>query len=165
MQMQTPTSATSEPPKATTAAPQPSCPKYLTAASMNNRTRTNITDAGPRDPAAGPDFGQLSGIAESRRLMAAGPSPNRHPPAFPRNMPGVTVPRRAPAVAYQLSSIDHNRPPCRRQAGPPEAAAQNAGPPRRRRGRPIHADSFGAINEGPQSAMRSLSAMSKDPAS
>jgi hypothetical protein len=90
---------------------QPSCPKYLTAASMNNRTRTNITDAGPRDPAAGPDFGQLPGIAESRRLMAAGPSPNRHPPAFPRNMPGVTVPRRAPAVAYQLSSIDHNRPP------------------------------------------------------
>lgn len=58
---------------------QPSCPKYLTAASMNNRTRTNITDAGPRDPAAGPDFGQLPGIAESRRLMAAGPSPNRHP--------------------------------------------------------------------------------------
>jgi hypothetical protein len=27
------------------------------------------------------------------------------------------------------------------------------------------AESFGAINEGPQSAMRSLSAMSKDPAS
>jgi len=72
MQVQAPTGATSEPPQAT-AVPCPTCPKWLTAASMKNKTRTNITDAGPCDPAGGPDFGQLPGIAESRRLVAAGP--------------------------------------------------------------------------------------------
>ena len=73
MQVQAPTGAASEPPQATAAAPCRTCPKWLTAASMKNKTRTNITDAGPGDPATGPDFGQLPGIAESCRLVAAGP--------------------------------------------------------------------------------------------
>ena len=55
MQVQAPTGATSEPPQATTAAPRPTCPKQLTAASMKNKTRTNNTDAGPGDLAGGPD--------------------------------------------------------------------------------------------------------------
>ena len=55
MQVQAPTGATSEPPQATTAAPRPTCPKQLTAASMKNKTRTNITAAGPGDLAGGPD--------------------------------------------------------------------------------------------------------------
>jgi len=73
MQVQAPAGATSEPPQATTAAPRPTCPKQLTAASMKNKTRTNITAAGPGDLAGGPDSGQPPGIAESRRLVAAGP--------------------------------------------------------------------------------------------
>ena len=55
MQVQAPTGATSEPPQATTAAPRPTCPKQLTAASMKNKTRTNNTNAGPGDLAGGPD--------------------------------------------------------------------------------------------------------------
>ena len=73
MQVQVPTGATSEPPQATAAAPRPTCPKQLAAASMKNRTRTNNTDAGPGNLAGGPDSGQPPGIAESRRLVAAGP--------------------------------------------------------------------------------------------
>ncbi len=73
MQVQAPTGATSEPQQATAAAPYPTCPKRLTAASMKNKTRTNITNAGPGDLAGGPDFGQPPGIAESRGPVAAGP--------------------------------------------------------------------------------------------
>ena len=73
MQVQAPTGATSEPPQATAAVPCPTCPKQLTAASMKNKTRTNITGAGPGDLAGGTGSGQAPGIAESRRLVAAGP--------------------------------------------------------------------------------------------
>jgi hypothetical protein len=94
---------------------QPSCPKYLTAASMNNRTRTNITDAGPRDPAARPDFGQLPGIAESRRLVAGGPpSPNRHP-SLPKEIAGGHSP---PArTGRRLSTLVHRPQPAPRAGG------------------------------------------------
>ncbi len=115
MQVQAPAGAASEPPQATAAAPRPTCPKQLAAASMKNRTRTNYTDAGPA----------ISPAARTPASRRASPSPVGSWPqglraetvtsSLPREYAGVTVPLRASAAAHQLSA--HRPPPAPRAGG------------------------------------------------